>query len=444
MDSYLKHKIQSANRQKRPKNKFADPKTFLWILNPIHQTILWISTLLIGVWSSLSAQKIMDFHLPWDAPEQAVINYYTLSYFSLIVIVLLMFSITKWVARHQDSYVIDSLLTMPPSSFWDYYHERYKTVLKLAYLNEIALDETIESYGSLINEKKMRETAKEHTKTSIFDKAIYEFEKLKNNNPEPVSLDDKIEKQKSEVQKAISEAEQDVRRILDICVNMMKLWDKNNMGSSDVVYRANVMKIYRFSEDHNDETLEEITKLAKPYTIVEGENHYSGYVGILDSIYSTTTSSEDPEPDNIKPIAFPFTSIKDLKNGSISSPFKTSIMGAPLAAAEDSLSYVNSPEDIVQYYEKSCNVNKDILENIKENYLTSSKTESILSIPISSYAIGECRYILNLYRNEVGLLYKGQKNTDFNSIVHPLTTLLANTIYVLDDFKARFNELDSI
>jgi hypothetical protein len=415
LEKLLKHKIEAANVIRRLEGDIKDPSRYLWTLNPIPQTVLWICTIFIGAWSSLSSVKIMNFILPWDSLPDATVNWYSTSYLVLIILVALFFSISKWVARTQDSYVIDSILTMPPSTFWENFNLGFQEATTLGYMNSIALDEAMDNYREI----------------ALTDITALKGEKLE-------EYYKKRSVSKIELKNQIGSGEEDVRRILDCGINLVKLWDSNNTSKGNIVYRANIMLVHRFSSTPIN-ILRDIENIAKPFTIANAENHYSGYVGIRDSNYSTTTSSKRPTPDDVEPIAFPFTE----SSIDILYPFETSILGAPVAAATGFHSYVQRPSEIIEHYERSDNVNKLILQNLKVNYTNSSKADSILSIPVTDITTGTCMAVLNIYRNLEGLLYSGQKTKDFTQIILPFTTILASAISELEEVKNELLELDS-
>lgn len=412
MNKLLINKIKRANTNIT--SSWLDAKKWLWITHPVSQTLLWVTTILLGASSSLFSSKIIAFTLPFSEGAGASVNWYTVSFVMCVVFLALVFSISKWVTMQQDSYVIDSILTMPPGNFFDYLGREYRKVSELSFANIVAIDADLEELEEAIENDFINSDDK--SKACIKNS-------LKN------------------LDKSIALADEDIRRILDICINLMQMWDKNNTENANVVYRANVMRIYRFKDEHPQELMDKLGSLAAPYTVARGVDHYSGYIGILESTYSSTTDSSEPKPDSITPIAFPFTSSNEEDIKTILSPFKTGILGAPISASTQHFSYINDTQDIIKHYMRSGNMNEDVLNAIKNNYDESSKAESILSIPIFNVLVQGHYYVLNLYRNEKGLLYNGQKVRDFNNIILPLCALLAQTLHSVDDMKQKASEL---
>jgi hypothetical protein len=126
MNPLLKNKIESAKNRSRhyDENRFFIPERFTFILHPIFQTSLWTAALVWGAFASLLSDNIMDFRLP-SLHASLPANWYTVTFLLSGLILALGFAINQWVGRSQDSIVVDSIITMPPHDFWLYYGEEY-------------------------------------------------------------------------------------------------------------------------------------------------------------------------------------------------------------------------------------------------------------------------------------------------------------------------------
>ncbi len=281
------------------------------------------------------------------------------------------------------------MLTMPPHDFWAYYGEQYSKIDALVETTQLAL---------------------------LLD------------DDEEVSREDKL-----------FNAQKSVRVILDSVTNLVKKWDSANLRSSNVIYRANLMTVYRIGDNEEDEISPQSTKyeellcIAKRFTISPAQSHYSGFVVLLDNVYTTTTESQDPDPDEKRQqIAFPFTE----QNAEIKYPINANIMGAPAAVVTRNYSYVPDVGDIPKDYKQNSNVtDTEIEEALNEFYSDKSVAHSILSIPIMYFDKQKIKWVLNVYRNQDGLLFDGSKVKDFAAIIKPYTSALDRIMVAIDLFE---------
>lgn len=222
---------------------------------------------------------------------------------------------------------------------------------------------------------------------------------------------------------------------------MARTWDAANLLGEDVVYRANIMHVRRLhdTEGQDVEVPDEWRQLAERFTINPPHRHYSGYVGLLNNHYTTTTETRDPSADErCEPIAFPFTCPDENRRGD--HPFLPNILGAPQAAATNKPSYVHDVADILKAYRSGeGNVNGDVSREIKDYYSDTSLAQSILSIPVLSS--GDYMCVVNIYRNQVGMLFSGQKVRDYVNIVAPNLELLMRILPELELMEQKLDEV---
>ncbi|EIA1590350.1 hypothetical protein ACOW85_003899 [Vibrio parahaemolyticus] len=385
MNRLLEHKLELTKKKKQQNPGFLSPESHLWALNPFWQTFLWISALCWGATASLFANEIMSFSWPipsnWHLPP----NYYTIIFFLTAVVLAFGFAISSWVARAQDSVVVESMLTMPPHDFWSSYGENFSIASQMV----------------------------DNRSASMFNG----LEEHKNSPDELDSLRKDLEK--------------DARTILDSIINLVKKWDASNLRGSSVIYRANLMKVYYFGDGEDciatdSEIAKQLNVYGKRFTQQPFSSHYSGFVALENSIYTTTTETSSPDPDvDRKAIAFPFTdSVNNLEY-----PIYSNLVGAPKAVVSRSASYVPDVKDIIDDYVKNSSVvDREILEQLEEYYSDTSVAHSILSIPVRNSDTLKVSFVLNIYRNQNGLLFDGSKVKDFVEIIRPFITTLARLL----------------
>lgn len=381
MNKLLEDKINKATAPKSTDFSIKNPEHYIWTLNPIFQTILWISALLWGALASLKANEIMAFTWPTlDTLVNGTPNLYAIGFFLAAIFLAFGFAVSNWVGRSQDSIVVESMLTMPPHDFWSFYGNKFTTASQLV----------------------------DNRSTDLLT-AIYDPEKTPDELNE---LRDYLEK--------------DARTILDQIINLVKKWDASNLRGNAVIYRANIMKVYYFGDkddelDPSSELAATLSQHAKKFTQQPFSSHYSGFVSLLDCRYTTTTETDEPEPDSQRqPISFPFTT----KVNELEYPIHSNLDGAPKVVVTGLPSYVKDVRDIVDKYKQKTNViDKDILKELTTYYSNTRVAASILSIPIKD-SNSKVTYVVNIYRNQKGLLFDGSKVKDFNEIVKPFTFTL--------------------
>ncbi len=298
------------------------------------------------------------------------------------------FAYTAWVKSLRENFIFETMQTNPPQGFWDTFEE---TTTKTNNIREDVL--VLTNTGPLTNVDR-------------------------------------------------EECEKGVRTILDLIINLVMKWDTSNLERK-IVYRANVMDVVYFSEhpkyklgqDLNEhERKAELTdKRLERFLHTPVLEHYSGVVVLNDNRYTTTTETKGSKPDeSIKPIALPFC----LKEESGNSKFHTNLRGAPYCVATTTHEYVESVLDIVAHYKKHAEpYSKRITDQLERYYsLKTTPAKSILSIPLMGTGEREGRVnrVLNIYRNQTGMLYSREKNNQFTQITSGLITSLKVTLDMIE------------
>ncbi|MFT5725688.1 MAG: hypothetical protein ACI9JN_002815 [Bacteroidia bacterium] len=370
MNPLVRNKLEKAKkRHVVRKYPFLTPENHIWVLNPFTQTFLWVGALLFGATSSLLSPEIIDFSFSTQGMQNPSVNWYTVLFTLTLILLAFGFAISSWVSRTQDSLVIDNILTMPPTDFWQYYGEEFSATDQFVHVSQASL---VEETG---------------------------------------------------VEEALLQADIDVRRILDVIINLVKKWDSSNIRNSNVVYRANLMTVHYF-EDEAVENLEkkiDMDILAR-FSTAPVEIHYCGFVCLLSNVHTTTTETNTPSPDESrKPIAFPFTQ----NTTSVETPIFSNLKGAPAAVTTCLPSYVEDVDTIAQEYTETCNLkDSDVEKALLDYYDDKEAAKSILSLPLLSFVDGKAKWVVNIYRNESGLLFDGDKVSDFAEIIKPYLSIL--------------------
>lgn len=399
MNKLVKQRLEASKQQ--VKNKWFKPETYTCLLNPIWQTLLWFGALLWGALASLFATDILDFTLPktWNALWHSSIHLPSTIFFATAFLLFLLFSVSRWVTAAQDRVVLDSMLTMPPHDFWAYFGNNYVLVSQLVDKNT---DEGLGAVGEDISNKS----------------------------------DEELEEHNANLDSMLEDMNEAVRQILDATINLVKKWDASNLRSNSVVYRANVMTVTYFGTEKGETPIESekakaLNELARHYTIQPFGAHYSGFVALEDSTFTTTTETSQSTPDSRNPIAFPFT----LKNNGLASPIESNLWGAPRAVVSGQPSYVSNVDEIPKKYQAEGGISDSgIHKSLTKYYADKSVAHSILSIPLHDGSNLETRYVLNIYRDQEGLLFDGSKVSDFTDIIRPYSTALGRLLQSIDLF----------
>ncbi|WP_276439854.1 hypothetical protein [Vibrio parahaemolyticus] len=343
------------------------------LLNPTSQGLFWFLTFCLAAYASIFSAEIKDVNWPdsWETAKSLPINWHTLVFGVGATLAALFVSFSVWVKTKREDFLFAVIQTSPPAGFWKRHHQATIRATQNATSVEIWV----------------------------------------------------VDGEKAKYQRA-------VRVVLDDLLNLVMEWDESNLARK-VDYRANIMRVVHF-KDEPDFTLDPGLDrfLHKPE-----QEHYSGVILLEDNTYSTTTKTENPDPDpDIKPILFPFTN-KDEENEHM---FHTNLRGAPYAVASGAHCYVEDVEEIVEHYSKHAEpFSNKIKAKLEEYYYKKDyPAHSILSIPLyrtdtdGNQVVG---YVLNLYRNQPGMLYKGEKAKEFFYVATGLTSKLEAMLAAIHD-----------
>lgn len=342
-------------------------------LNPSSQGLFWFLTFSLAAYASVFSAEIKDVKWPesWEAAKEMSINWHTLFFGVGATLAAIFVSFSIWVKTKREDFLFAVMQTSPPAGFWKRHHEAIVRANDNATAVELWIDDGDES-----------------------------------------------------------KCQHAVRVILDDLLNLVMEWDESNLARK-VDYRANIMRVVHFKEEQDFKLdIGWDRFLHKPE-----QDHYSGVIVLEDNRYSTTTKTDDPDPDpDIKPIIFPFTN-KDEDNEHM---FHTNLRGAPYAVASGTHCYVEDVEEIVEHYTKHAEpFSGKIKAKLEEYYYKKDyPAHSILSIPLygtKNQSEPEVRYVLNLYRNQPGMLYKGVKAKEFFYVVTGFTSKLETMLAAIHD-----------
>lgn len=349
-------------------------KKYEWVLYPHNQAIFWLSTFLLAAYASLFANEIKSFSLPFVQENNGLPNWHTIFFVLSAITAALFFSVSTWVKAKREDFVFHAMQTSPPSNFWERHYKAFLTANDLKASTEVAA-----AYGN---------------------KAMYR---------------------------------ENVRIVLDLLINLVKEWDSANIEKK-VVYRANLMRVVNFKNDPDFQVTEDDRFFISP-----AREHYSGVVVLENESYTTTTETSDSTPDfQRKPITFPYC----LPEESDNNMFHTNLRGAPYCVATGIYDYVRNVDTIVSHYVD----NSDPLSNrVKKNldkYYSDKKNpaHSILSIPLfalveSDEERKEVKWVLNIYRNQSGMLYDGAKCKDFYYVAGSFITILEEMMQTIEFYE---------
>jgi hypothetical protein len=348
------------------------------LLNPSSQGLFWFLTFFLAAYASIFSTEIKDVSWPasWESAKIMSINWHTVVFVTCATIAAFIVSITVLVKTKREDFLFAVVQTSPPAGFW----KRHREATLRA--NE---------YGSNA-----------------------ELWVIQN---EPAKY------------------QQAIRVILDDLLNLMMEWDESNLARK-VDYRSNIMKVIHFSEQTDFKFNPALdAELVERFLYNPVTEHYSGVIMLEDNIYSTTTKSKEPDSDpDIKPIVFPFTDI----NAEGPNSFRTNLRGAPYAVVSGSHCYVEDVEEIITHFIRNSEPRSErIVSNLEQYYLKKDyPAHSILSIPLFGTNLeGEkvVRHVLNLYRNQPGMLYRGEKAKEFFYVTTALTSQLELILAAIGD-----------
>ena len=370
-----------------------------WALNPFTQGIYWALTFLLAAAASLFTNEIKGgetFAAPAAFTKEAILTSLTTIdngaylFFFLAFVSALFFAYTAWVKATRENFMFHTMQTNPPQGFW----QRYESAVYVA--------------------------------RELHD----EVQEIVFNSP---STED------------IEKCQLAVRVIQDHIINLVMEWDTANIERK-VTYRANVMDVVYFKEKstyvlgqdivYTEDANPKEADVSKTLSDLERflhqpiDSHYSGVIVLNHNRYTTTTNTPDNTPDDtIRPIALPFC----LQQDNDYHKFQTNLRGAPYCVASDGYDYVENVTKITDHYAQHADPKSErIRANLKKYYsLKENPAQSILSIPLKAEnenGTQVIRWVLNIYRDQPGMLYNQEKNKQFTQIISSLTTRLQDIL----------------
>ncbi|MEZ9959599.1 hypothetical protein OAW_06945 [Vibrio cyclitrophicus ZF170] len=384
------------------------------LLNPIFQGIFWFFTFVLGAFASLFAENIkgnislgnifsaQDSSI-WQKIVQLLGSLPILfwGFFFIALLLAFIFGTTAWIKSRREDYMYHSMQTNPPQNFWQLYEE---TSWEIKQLHE-------DIQGIALGE--------------------------------------------SPKEKEIDSCYEGVRTMLDGIINLVKAWDVGNI-ERNIVYRANIMEVVYFKD--NPEYQLPVLDNVDRFIHMPVTQHYSGVIKLLNNSFTTSSNTPKSEPDRErKPIVFPFC----LKEDNSTHKYQTNLRGAPYCVATESIDYVSTISDVTDHYINTADPkSKRITANLKQYYfLKDNPAQSILSIPLrerveestSGHLVErnnqeslekevnnlartkKIRWVLNIYRNQPGLLYgTWEKNKQFTQVITSLIGRIEDVLDIMD------------
>ncbi|PSU64809.1 hypothetical protein [Photobacterium phosphoreum] len=349
-------------------------KKYEWMLNPRYQALFWLFTFLLAAYASLFATEIKSFSIPFLQEHNGKPNFHTIGFISAAIGAAWFFSVSTWVKAKREDFVFHAMQTSPPSNFWERHYKAFLTANELKTSTELAA-----SYGN----KKM--------------------------------------------------CSDNVRIVLDLLINLVKEWDSANIEKK-VVYRANLMRVVNFKTAPDYQVT-----MDDRFFIAPAKEHYSGVVVLENYNYTTTTETTDSTPDTQrKPITFPYCLPEESENRK----FHTNLRGAPYCVVTGVYDYVKNVNTIVSHYVENSDPLSSRVKSNLEKYYSDKKNpaHSILSIPLFATADDddskrEVKWVLNIYRNQSGMLYDGAKCKDFYYVAGSFVTILEEMMQTIEYYE---------
>ncbi|WP_235365642.1 hypothetical protein [Proteus terrae] len=356
-------------------------KKYEWMLTPFNQALFWLFTFFLAAYASLFSNEIKSFTIPFIHEANDKPNWYTLVFVSGAIVAALFFSISTWVKARREDFIFGAMQTSPPSNFWERHYKAFLTANKLKISTELA--------------------ASDHKKTMCSE---------------------------------------NVRIVLDLIINLVKEWDSANIEKK-VIYRANLMRVVNFKNDTTYQVTDDDRFFISP-----AREHYSGVVVLENENYTTTTETSDSTPDmQRKPITFPYCLPEEFNNNM----FHTNLRGAPYCVATGVYDYVQNTEAIVYHYVANADpLSKRVKQNLDKYYSDKKNpAHSILSIPLFSTDPNndekrEVKWVLNIYRNQSGMLYDGAKCKDFYYVAGGFITILEEMMQTIEFYDTSSESIE--
>lgn len=408
---------------------------------------LWALALLYGGYLSVFSNELKD--ITWIELE-GVWNGYQIGAFIGIVILTYAFS-TQSVAREameQDK--LTSIINSPPSDFLSYFAEKYDIAHEMVSRQNVSLfrakrervmiSQVLHHYNIKLNEDALpspKGVDREKMTVPALPKITGPTPSSKEEADLSQALADRLELQKL----AEKRYEECIRRMLVSIIELVKKWDARSTMGRNVVYRANVMHVEYFDTvkgRDGQKAVDEMFSKASRFAVGPADN-YTGIVELRDKRFAVKTPSPDVlVPDNRKTIAFAFT---ETDSGAL--PQHQNLLGAPSAIARRAFEYIGDTRRIHSHYKEFKNAiqtSKEVEAELEKYYLQENigVATSLLSIPLfSNYQRDEnsslrVNWVVNVYRDQQGLLFDGERVSDFLDIIEPYLVLLRKS---LDDFS---------
>jgi len=397
--------------------------------------LLWAAALAYGGYVSVFSSEIRDITpISWERSP----NWYFWLAIVIFLILLSLFSARSSAIEAKDENTLKSIITSPPADFLEYFARNYDQASNQLEIFEaqMAMTESmLLEVCSWLDEQDIdidNETLPPSGQLEDIDIDIHPVNEERPESRELVK--NKLLQAYSTTNAAFFEkkenGKEDLRFLLVTLIDLVNKWDARNRRSHKIVYRANIMKVFYYDEMKAEEAEKWHQKASKfsggPFS------DYSGIVILEDNELTTATDTPEPIPDaDRKPIAFPFTLVRNQEK-----PKHQNLLGAPIAVAERSYSYLKDIGDIYHHYSKrentlnwSCSVER----NLKQYYLTESTgvAHSLLSIPLTSaFKQERVKWVVNIYRDQDGLLFNGEKVSDFLNIIEPYLVLIRKRLYI--------------
>ncbi|HFQ5441802.1 hypothetical protein QO227_10725 [Vibrio vulnificus] len=356
-------------------------KKYEWMLNPLNQALFWLFTFFLAAYASLFANEIKSFTLPFSQDSDGLPNWHTIFFVSGAFAAALFFSVSTWVKAKREDFVFHAMQTSPPSNFWERHYKAFLTANNLKASTEVA--------------------------ASYRNKAM---------------------------------CSENVRIVLDLLINLVKEWDSANIEKK-VVYRANLMRVVNFKNNPEFQVTEDDRFFISP-----AREHYSGVVVLENDNYTTTTETSDSTPDTQRqPITFPYCLPEESNN----SMFHTNLRGAPYCVATGVYDYVRNVDTIVSHYVDNSDPLSNRLKQNLDKYYSDKKNpaHSILSIPLFASIENdeenkEVKWVLNIYRNQSGMLYDGAKCKDFYYVAGSFITILEEMMQTIEFYETNSESVE--
>ncbi len=409
-----------------------------FIVSSACNVILWAAALAYGGYVSVFSSEIKELT---PISLELAPNWYFWSAVIFFLVLVFLFSARSIAIEAKDESKLKSIITAPPADFLEYFARNYDQAsnqleifeAQMAMTESILLDviSLLTEYNVNIPDDGSLPPPEPLEKLSIVippsDGVAIDQDMIRQQLLQAYSTANNAFLAKKE------KGKEDLRFLLITLIDLVNKWDVRNRRSNKVVYRANIMKVFYYEGMDSNEA-EHLHRKASKFN----GGHFSDYSGIiiLDSNELTTatdTPEPIPDPDRV-PIAFPFTLVKKREN-----PKHQNLLGAPTAVAERRYSYIKDISDIYKHYasrKNTINWSSVVENNLRQYYLEDSKgvADSLLSIPLTSaFKQEQVKWVVNIYRDQDGLLFNGEKVSDFLNIIEPYLVLIRKRLYIQAD-----------